>query len=210
MGLGICQSLANGEKPNVYEETHPSCQLPFLSFSPIIYFCQNVVELVIAWMGRVWATKIRIGQRTISEKRVLTSLARKIPKNVGHFAMHSRFSVSSRFGSSWSFSCVFHCTIVYVHVFASMHSASALCFSILLQICLSILFLAVLSILFKPVHVHGLLARSDQASSRVLFAGRRHGDVTIWYQSAELQQWASMGQGRTTDRGYISFCPAEV
>ena len=38
-------------------ENPSSCQLPFLSFSPIIYFCQNVVELVIAWMGRVWATK---------------------------------------------------------------------------------------------------------------------------------------------------------
>ena len=32
--------------------------------------------------------------------------------------------------------------------------------------------------MFKPVHVHGWLARSDKASSRVLYAGRRHGDVT--------------------------------
>ena len=32
--------------------------------------------------------------------------------------------------------------------------------------------------MFKPVHVHGWLARSDKASSRILYAGRRHGDVT--------------------------------
>ena len=33
-------------------ENPSSCQLPFFSFSPIIYFCQNVVELVIAWNGK--------------------------------------------------------------------------------------------------------------------------------------------------------------
>ena len=47
-------------------------------------------------MGRVWA-KIRIGQRPIFEKCVLTSLARKMPKNVCHSAMHPRFSFSSPF-----------------------------------------------------------------------------------------------------------------
>ena len=29
-----------------------------------------------------------------------------------------------------------------------------------------------------PVHVHGLLAQVLEACSHVLFAGRRHGDVT--------------------------------
>ena len=29
----------------------------------------------------------------------------------------------------------------------------------------------------------GLLAGVFEACSRVLFAGRRHGDVTVWYQS---------------------------
>ena len=33
-------------------ENPSNCQLPFLSFSPIIYFCQNVVELVITWNGK--------------------------------------------------------------------------------------------------------------------------------------------------------------
>ena len=88
-------------------ENPSNCQLPFLSFSPIIYFWQNVVELVIAWNGKSMGNQIRVGQRPIFENRVLTSLARKMPKNVGHSAMHPRFSVSSRFGNSWSFSCVF-------------------------------------------------------------------------------------------------------
>ena len=47
--------------------------------------------------------------------------------------------------------------------------------------------------ILKPVHVHGRLARSDRARSHALFAGRRHGDVTKWYQSSGFQQWASMG-----------------
>ena len=35
---------------------------------------------------------------------------------------------------------------------------------------------------------------------RVLFAGLRDGDVTVWYQSSRLQQWASMGhEGAVTE-----------
>ena len=46
----------------------------------------------------------------------------------------------------------------------------------------------------------GLLARCDSSLGRVLYTGRRHGDVTVWYQSPRLQQWASMGQeGAVTD-----------
>ena len=78
-------------------EDPSKCQLPFLSFSPIIYFCQNVVELVIAWKGKSMGNQIRIGQRPIFEKRVLTSLARKIPKNVGLSSRHPRFSFSCPF-----------------------------------------------------------------------------------------------------------------
>ena len=51
----------------------------------------------------------------------------------------------------------------------------------------------------------GLLARVDKACSRVLFAGRRHGDVTVWYQSSGLQQWASMGQEDAVTEGRITF-----
>ena len=56
---------------------------------------------------RVWAKKFELGRDPFLENRVLTSLARKMPKNAGHSVMHSRFPVFSRFGSSWSFSCVF-------------------------------------------------------------------------------------------------------
>ena len=35
---------------------------------------------------------------------------------------------------------------------------------------------------------------------RVLFTGLRDGDVTEWYQSSRLQQWASMGhEGAVTE-----------
>ena len=51
--------------------------------------------------------KIRIGQRPIFENRVLTSLARKIPKNVGHSAGHSRFSVFLTFWEQLEFPVCF-------------------------------------------------------------------------------------------------------
>ena len=75
-------------------------------------------------MGRVWA-KIRIGQRPIFEKRVLTSLARKMPKNVCHSAMHPRFPFfphhsPSRFGEQLEFFLclsfhVFGCWLHFSH-----------------------------------------------------------------------------------------------
>ena len=40
---------------------------------------------------------------------------------------------------------------------------------------------------------------------RILFAGLRDGDVTEWYQSSRLQQWASMGQGDAVTEGRITF-----
>ena len=90
----------------------PTQAVNYLSclFLQSFIFCQNAVELVIAWKGKSMGNQIRIGQRPIFEKRVLTSLARKMPKNVCHFAMHSRFSVSSRFGEQLEFSCVFPST----------------------------------------------------------------------------------------------------
>ena len=46
-------------------KTHQNCQPPFFSclFFPTIYFCQNVVEVVIAWKGQSMG-RIRIGQST--------------------------------------------------------------------------------------------------------------------------------------------------
>ena len=40
---------ANGGKPNVKRENPSNPQLPILSFSPIIKFYKNVVELIFAW-----------------------------------------------------------------------------------------------------------------------------------------------------------------
>ena len=80
------------------ENTHVS---PFLSFSPIIYFCQNVVELVIAWNGKSMGKNSNWAENHFFEKRVLTSLARKMPKNVCHSAMHSRFPFFLHSPSRW-------------------------------------------------------------------------------------------------------------
>ena len=42
-----------GENPCVMGRTHQNCQLPsFLSFLPNHLFCQEVVEVVIAWKGK--------------------------------------------------------------------------------------------------------------------------------------------------------------
>ena len=78
--------------------------------------------------------KIRIGQRTIFfEKCVLTSLARKMPKNVCHSAMHLCFPFFltillhiGAFGSSWSFSCFFHSTFLVVGFIFPMDGRSFL------------------------------------------------------------------------------------
>ena len=40
---------------------------------------------------------------------------------------------------------------------------------------------------------------------RVLFASLRDGEVTEWYQSSRLQQWASMGQEDAVTEGGITF-----
>ena len=48
--------------------------------------------------------------------------------------------------------------------------------------CSSILFHEI----FKLVHVHGRLSRSDKASSRVLYADRRHGDVTTTNKDSNI------------------------
>ena len=40
---------------------------------------------------------------------------------------------------------------------------------------------------------------------RVLFAGLSDRDVTVWYQSSWLQQWASMGQEGAVKEGRITF-----
>ena len=52
------------------------------------------------------------------------------------------------------------------------------------QFSFTILFYAII----KPVHVHGRLVWPDKASSRVLYAGRRHGDVTFSVSLQHLKQ----------------------
>ena len=55
----------NGEKPNFKGRTHQSIDYPFLSFSPIIKLCQNVVELVIAWRWEEYGEQFQIWGKPI-------------------------------------------------------------------------------------------------------------------------------------------------
>ena len=45
-----------------------------------------------------------------------------------------------------------------------------------------------------PIYVRGAVSWLYFGVRHVLFASLRDGDVTVWYQSPRLQQWASMGQ----------------
>ena len=55
-------------------------------------------------MGRVWAKKFELGRDPFLKKHVLTSLARKVPKNVCHSAIQGRFSFFPHHSPSrWSF-----------------------------------------------------------------------------------------------------------
>ena len=70
-----------------------------------------------------------------------------------------------------------------------MHLCMLLCLEFLLCIMLSFVISALLF-----VHVHGAVFPAVCGVRRVLFAGLRDGDVTVWHQSSWLQQWASMVQ----------------
>ena len=58
--------------------------------------------------------------------------------------------------------------------------------------------------LISFVYVHGAVFPAVLMCSSRPLRWLRDGDVTEWYQSSELQQWASMGQEEPTDRGASS------
>ena len=60
---------------------------------PIIYYCQKLVELVIAWDGQGMTTQIRIGEAISFWETRFDSLGKQKPKNVGHSTMLSRWHV---------------------------------------------------------------------------------------------------------------------
>ena len=52
MGGNIQTFGANGEKPNVKGRSHQTVNYLSCLIHPIIYYCQKLVELVIAWDGQ--------------------------------------------------------------------------------------------------------------------------------------------------------------
>ena len=53
---------ANGENPNVKGRTHQTVNYLSCLFYPIIYYCQKLVESVIAWDGQGMRAQIQIGE----------------------------------------------------------------------------------------------------------------------------------------------------
>ena len=60
MGGDIQTFGANEENPNVKGRTHQIVNYLSCPIHPIIYYCQKLVELVIAWDGQGMKTQIRI------------------------------------------------------------------------------------------------------------------------------------------------------
>ena len=57
---GYSNLWANGENPNVKGRTHQTVNYLSCLTHPIIYYCQKLVELVIAWDGQGMTVQIRI------------------------------------------------------------------------------------------------------------------------------------------------------
>ena len=66
---------------------------------PIIYLCQNLVEVVIAWEWEEYGKKFELGRALIFGKRVMTPWASKNPKMSAHSLMHPRFCLPHVFGA---------------------------------------------------------------------------------------------------------------
>ena len=76
-GVGILNLSLFGKNPCVMGRTHQNYQLPsFLSFLPNHLFCQEVVGVVIAWKGRVWAI-LNWAEHPVLESHVFLAWTRK-------------------------------------------------------------------------------------------------------------------------------------
>ena len=73
-----------------------------LSTTFLVFFPNHLFLPECGWVSycmewEEYGKKFKLGREPFLEKRVLTSLARKVPKNVGHSTIHPRFSFSSPF-----------------------------------------------------------------------------------------------------------------
>ena len=90
-GGGYSNPWANGENPNVKGRTHQIVNYLSCLIHPIIYYCQKLAGLVIAWDGMT--TQIRIGEAINFWETRFDSLGKQIPKNIDHPTMLSRWHV---------------------------------------------------------------------------------------------------------------------
>ena len=71
---------ANGENPYVKGKTHQIVNYLSCLTHPIIYYCQKLAELVIAWDGQGMTAQIRIGEAINFWETHFDSLRKKNPK----------------------------------------------------------------------------------------------------------------------------------
>ena len=75
-GGGYLTFGANGENPNVKGRTHQNVNYLSCLIHPIIYYCQKLVGLVIAWDGQGMTTQIRIWEAISFWKTCFDSLGK--------------------------------------------------------------------------------------------------------------------------------------
>ena len=98
---------ANGEKTNVKGRTHQTVDYLSCLIHPIIYYCQKLVGLVIAWDGQGMTTQIRIGEAISFWETHFDSLGKKKHKKHRPFYHASTFSCfPHHFSFTWALSVI--------------------------------------------------------------------------------------------------------
>ena len=105
MGGGYSNPWANGEKPNVKGRTHQTVNYLSCLIHPIIYYCQKLVELVIAWDGQGMEVKnLNLGKTHFWGKAFFTFGASQHPKCMPIWAIHPH----PPFLLTQGVKCIFH------------------------------------------------------------------------------------------------------
>ena len=103
-GGGYSNLWSNGENTNVKGRTHQTINYLSCFIHPIIYYCQKLVELFIAWDGKGMEIIIRIGNNTHFWKNVFWLMSQVNAQNCFPFLHAFTFSSFLTFlGSFWTF-----------------------------------------------------------------------------------------------------------
>ena len=112
---------ANGEKPNVKGRTIHTVNYLFCLIHPIIYYCQKLVELVIAWDGKVWKSKFEWEKPSVFGKCDFDLWGKLLPKNVVHSIMPRSGCLSPCFWIFWHSAFMF---FIFLTIFSDSRELS--------------------------------------------------------------------------------------